>query len=246
MNQAQKYNSALRKIVTAMQTEFGADLLGMLLGGSVAYGFPAKRSDLDIYVIIRHPWRQRRTLFVDEVEVELFINPPHKIREEFKKTEHPATLSMFARGKILYDPNGLIAELVGLAKQIWQGHRPVVAEKDQALLRYGPTDMLKDAQDLAESDPEIAIYQIVLTLQTTLDVYYKLQRHWSVKSKHLFLELGKVAPEIEKQARTILAGNLSAVERCEHLEKLVAHVLHPIGGLLGEWESERLPVADSE
>ncbi len=54
-----------------MQAEFRSDLQGLLLGGSVAYGIAWTRSDLDIYVIARLPWRQRRTIIIDNVELEI-------------------------------------------------------------------------------------------------------------------------------------------------------------------------------
>ncbi|MEW6229220.1 MAG: hypothetical protein AB1700_14205 [Bacillota bacterium] len=226
--------------------EFRADFLGMLLGGSVAYGIPCRQSDLDVYVIIRPSWRQRRTVFVGDVEVELFINPVHRIRKEFKDVDHDSTFAMFTQGRILYDPDGVMASLVKEAREVWEGPRPAVPPGALPLLRYVPTDLLKDAQDLVETDEVTANYLIFVTLQATLDAYYKIQRRWPVKPKHLLRDLHDYAPDMEQTVRNILSGEGSAAERCALLSALVGRVLEPVGGLLGEWESvpEQLPGAE--
>ncbi|MEW5867054.1 MAG: hypothetical protein AB1774_09395 [Bacillota bacterium] len=247
MDSAGRYENAIEKIVADMREEFGADLLGMLLGGSVAYGIPCRRSDLDIYVIIRPSWRQRRTVVVGDVEVELFINPVHRIRKEFKDVDHDSTFAMFAQGRILYDPDGVMATLVKEAREVWEQPRPALPPDALPLLRYIPTDVLKDAQDLAETDEVAANYLIFMTLQATLDAYYKIQRRWPVKPKHLLRDLHGHAPDIEQAVRQILSGEGSAEERCVLLSRLVEQVLEPVGGLLGEWESvpEQLPDAET-
>src|SRR5689334_10957583 len=102
------YNQAIRKVTEQVHAEFGTDLLGILFAGSVAYGIPYKRSDLDFFILIRQPWRQRRTRFVDGVEVELFINPVQRIRKYFVEEESSSTLIMFAQGRVLHDPTGIV------------------------------------------------------------------------------------------------------------------------------------------
>jgi hypothetical protein len=167
----------------------------------------------------------------------LFINPVHQIRQEFQDVDHPATFGMFANGRILYGADGMMATLVQEAKQLWQQPRPEVRPEALSLLRYVPTDLLKDAQDLAESDEAAADYLIHLTLQATLDAYYKLQRRWAVKPKHQLRDLAQHDPALAQQVRSILAGSSSVPQRCQLLAELTEQVLAPVGGLLGEWQS---------
>lgn len=236
------YEEAIHKTVDSMKDEFGADLQGMLLGGSVAYGSPCKRSDLDIYVIVRRPWRQRRTTFVDGVEVELFINPVRQIRKEIQEAD-PATCTMFARGRVLHDPDGVIASLVSEARAVREQPRPEVRPEDVPLPRYQPTDLLKDAQDLAGIDEAAAKYLIFVTLQATMDAYYRIARRWPPKPKHLLRDLHAHAPELEQAVRRVLSCDGPAADRCAALAALVEDVLRPVGGLLGEWESVPEPIA---
>lgn len=48
---------------------------------------------------------------VDGVEVELFLNPPAGIRHAFEERES-STIGMFARGRIVHDPVGVVADLM--------------------------------------------------------------------------------------------------------------------------------------
>jgi hypothetical protein len=224
-----RYEAVISQVLNRMQAEFRSDLHGLLLGGSVAYGIACPRSDLDIYVITRLPWRQRRTIIIDAVEVELFINPVHQIRQEFQDIDHPATFGMFANGRVLYDADGVMAALVHEAKQIWQQPRPEVRPEALSLLRYVPTDLLKDAQDLAEIDETAADYLLHLTLQATLDAYYKLQRRWAIKPKHQLRDLAQHDPALAQQVRSILSDKRSVHQRCHLLAELVEQVLAPSG-----------------
>jgi len=77
----------------------------LLFAGSAAYGTPMPNSDVDLYVLIGPNWRQRRNRFIQGVEVEMFINPVAQIRREFDEGEW-ATVDMFSRGRVHYDPTG--------------------------------------------------------------------------------------------------------------------------------------------
>ncbi len=56
-----RHQKALDAVVASMHAEFGDDLAGLLLTGSVVRGEADERSDIDVYVLVDRPWRQRRT-----------------------------------------------------------------------------------------------------------------------------------------------------------------------------------------
>ncbi len=238
-----RYERAIKQVVAQMRQEFGDDLLGMLLGGSVAYGCSGPRSDLDIYVVIRPARRQRRTRIIEGVEVDLFINPVHVIRRQF--TDTPSTFTMFARGRILDDPHGLMEQLVAEATEALKQPPPAVPSEEMPRLRYGLTDSLKDAFDLAEiGDEAAANYLVFFTLQRTIEAHYRLNRRWPVKAKYLLDDLAEHAPGIEPLTRRLLHSEGTVHERCAVLEELVECVLAPVGGTITEWETTRQEVPE--
>jgi len=79
-----------------------------------------KNSDLDFYVVIDAPWRQRRQFRRDGVPVELFLNPPARIERYLKEGESD-TIYMLAFGRILFDRNGEVARLAARPRALGAG-----------------------------------------------------------------------------------------------------------------------------
>jgi predicted nucleotidyltransferase len=230
-----RYERALAVVTERLKDEFGNQLLGLLFAGSAAYGTPMKTSDLDLFVLIRPAWRQRRNLIVEGVEVELFINPVEQIRREFSKLESSA-IEMFAKGRIVYDPQGLIAELVAEARQI--AERPPAPPEDTYHVRYRPSDALRDAEDLAEVDAQAASLQLSVALRATLEAMFRLEGRRPPKAKYLLQEVAEHSPDIAADARIILDGSHSLNERIALLRAITDRILAPVGGVLVEGETK--------
>lgn len=98
MDRNKWYQETVEKVIEQMKVEFGNELLGILLGRSVASGTKLKQSDLDIYVIIRSSWRQRRVFVVTGVDVELWINPAHQIQRSSRIQTHQQRLTTLQTG----------------------------------------------------------------------------------------------------------------------------------------------------
>ncbi len=133
----------------------------------------------------------------------------------------------------------VVENLATEAREILARPLPVPSGQNLLRLRYELTDMLKDAQDLAEIDEDAANYQIFFTLRGTLGAYYTLQGRRSPKPKHLMRDLHAHSPEIELLVRAATSSGITAQERCARLARLVDRVLEPVGGQLTEWQSER-------
>lgn len=95
--------------------------LGALLSGSYATGNNDENSDIDVYIVTTDdtPWRERGNKNIDGFLIEYFINPKRVILsylEKELKDYHMSTTMIFVNGKILYDKNGDVEELVNIAK----------------------------------------------------------------------------------------------------------------------------------
>lgn len=242
MEKNQWYQPIVEKVVEDLKVEFGNQLLGILLGRSVIRESTLKQSDVDIYAVIRSSWRQHRAKVVAGVDVQLWINPAHQIQKEFQNTDSPETLDHFANGCIIYDPQGVIAYLIQQAQYIWQQPRPAIPTQQLFKLRRVSVAQLKDAQNLLEVDEKAANYSMFSTLASVLEVYYKLQRRWTVQPKYQLHDLQKHAPEIESLVRCILSNDISAQQRYAYLSQLVDQVLQPLNGLLEEWKTAPEPI----
>ena len=139
-----------------------------------------------------------------------------------------------------------VAALVKDARRHAEQPLPPVSEDQIDRLRYVPTDLLKDAQDLCDVDEEAASWLVFKTLQAALEVHYRLHRRPSVKGKDLLEDLRQYAPDLEPRVRRLLSTRATVRSRCFWLTELVKDILEPLGGLLREWESPRTVVEGTD
>lgn len=115
----EKYQLAIEKFLDEYKNE--DYFLGALLTGSYATGNYDKNSDIDIYIVTNNEtkWRERGNKNIDGFIIEYFINPKQKILSYFEKElkdYHLSSTMMFVNGKILYDKDGSVKELINIAK----------------------------------------------------------------------------------------------------------------------------------
>lgn len=226
-------------VVRMLRGEFGAQLVGVLLVGSRAYGTPRASSDWDFFVLIDATWRQRRLLRIGGEEVEFLINPISQVRREFNMWEQPATVDMFAHGLILDDRAGSVAELQAQARQIWQAGPPPADPKRIAQWRYALCDLVKDVQDLQKDDPHSSEWLMGQGVLSALTGHYRLSRHWLPQQKYLLSDLSLWDAECAALARDTLNPGRPIGERLDALRALSNRTLSSVGGWLEDWESDR-------
>lgn len=229
----------MARLVALLRAEFGDDLIGVLATGSRVYGTPGPTSDLDAHVLIAAPRRQRRNFVLDGLEIELFINPPSQVRRYFAdgRGHDP---HMFAHGRALYDPQGVVARLQAEARQIWEAGPAPPDEPPAWLERYFPADLLRDLADVGD-DEATASLLIAALVERLLATHYRLNRRWSAKAKRRLADLDRWDRDAAHLARGALAGG-SLAERREAARLLAERVLLPLGGAMPlawrtEWEA---------
>jgi sodium-dependent phosphate cotransporter len=226
----ERVQRVLDEVVTQLKDQFGDHLLGLLLTGSYAYGDPMATSDIDLHVVIDEPWRQRRNFVVDGIPVELQINPPHKLSNEI--IQAGSTMDMFAKGRIVLDPSGVVAGLVDEAKAVAEMPRPIPLGDDLEWLRYEATDSLTDAYDLLEADDEGFDFALFHALDCTLNAYHQLSGRRRPKTKRVVREIREREPALADAVHRILDTSRPRRERYDVLDALADEVLEHVGGRL--------------
>jgi len=115
-----KWELAVEKFIEQYKDE--DYFLGSILTGSYATGNYDENSDIDIYIVTTDDtkWRERGNKNIDGFLIEYFINPKKKVLSYFEKElqdYHLSTTMIFVNGKILYDKDGSIKELINLANK---------------------------------------------------------------------------------------------------------------------------------
>ncbi len=223
-------------LLVLLKDEFGDQLEGVLVTGSRIHGTPGPTSDLDVHVVIATPRRRRRNILLRGIEIEMFINPAFRVPGYFEDGRGNA-LHMFAFGRVIYDPRGIMASFQSDARARWESGPPPIAANDYAH-RYAPADMLRDLEDLGTSDEATANLLIVELVEMLVYSHYRINCRWPEKLKHRLADLERWDAEAAGLARSALASQALA-ERRAAVEQLAEHVLRPLGGLMPlEWTME--------
>jgi hypothetical protein len=230
-------------LLASLHAEFGEQLVGVLATGSRIHGTPGPTSDLDVHVVIDPPRRQRRNIVLDGIEIEMFINPAFRVPIYFRDG-HAGTIHMFAFGRAIYDPRGLIEQLQDQARALWHAGPPTLAESARWMPRYIAADMLRDLIDQGD-DLAAAGLQIARIVDQLIETHCLLNRRWPGKPKRRLAELSSWAPEPAQLAGAALTA-ITIAERHAAVQRMAELVLAPIGGLMPlEWQNDWEPLQEA-
>ncbi|GAA5512246.1 hypothetical protein Dcar01_00960 [Deinococcus carri] len=201
--------------------------------GSAARGEADVHSDLDFHALVKGDHRWRSSLMVEGVPVEVFHNPPRKVRAMFAEPDH-ASVAMFAQGRVLVDHPDLAA----------------LVEEARTLLAAGPTPrpltpfqrhMLLDEVVEARStqaDPMHA-FHVVNAAARLVRALYATRGWWEVKPRHWLTDLTEKDLQVAHHLHTALNAPRPA-ERQTALEALALCVLESLN--YGESATDPEPV----
>jgi len=171
------WEKALHKFLEKYQSK--AEFEGALLCGSYATGNQNKFSDIDVHILIsdKQNWRERGVASVEGYLVEYFINPPKKIRQEFREdylNGGNACANMFAYGIILSDKNGCVKKLQSEALEILKKHPRKWTAKELSMDLYGIWNLKDELNSLISEKKSFnaVYYELLKALQ---DVYFKVK-----------------------------------------------------------------------
>jgi len=237
-------------VVQRLRAEFDADLLGVLAGGSRLRGEGDANSDLDIVVVIAHPQRRRWNLMIEGVEIEMFINPAIQMRQYFEEERLSGRGQMphlCATGRVVFDPQGIMATLQAEARSVWKVGPPPLSKRDHWQFRYHTADLLRDIEDVRVSDEENAAFLVALLLSQLIDRHYRISGRWLHKPKRAIHDLAQWDALASRLARQACSSKTAITGRCAAIRALADHVLAPLGGVMPvEWSTEWETVATQD
>ncbi len=178
-------------------------------------------------------------MFMDEVRVEVFFNPPWVIRLYFideAKDGTPSTAHMLATGTVLYAQGSVLPELRTEADRLLRKGPPPIDEAELTHRRYAIIDLAEDADDVRASDPDALAYLLPLLVDRAIGLLYARGRRWRPKPKRLPGDLHHLDPI----AATLLREYLQAPDltRRDALAcALVDRAITPLPRRFFAWDS---------
>lgn len=230
-----RYDLALRACVADLLSQY--DVVAVLVSGTIVRGVPDRNSDLDINLLHSGDFRERVQAFYNDVPCEVFVNPPSRIRgyfEESRQTRRPPMPHMFATGFVMYDPQGVAAELILEAERTLANPPPMNLD-ELVRAKYSAATAFEDAEDLVERDPDAARLLLGQAVFALLQCRIAAEPGWLPRSKDLLDALRRTDPGAADLAEKATSGELD--ERFDSARKLCEHVAGAAGFFA--WKSPR-------
>jgi predicted nucleotidyltransferase len=227
------HDEALRALVSYVHGAY--DAVAIVVSGSIVRGNPDPRSDFDVFVIHREPWRLREQKRFHGVPAELFVNPPEALRRYMAGSEHasgrPSTAHMLATGCVVHAADPVVWELVAEARNRMTSP-PVPTEEQLVRLRYEIADLLDDARDAAARDHVAAALLAGSVVQKTVSYAFRSRALFEPRRKDVATALADMDPEAGR-----LLGSYVDAPSVAAAEALVRHVVGV--DTFFEWTSSR-------
>lgn len=194
------FGEALRDAVVFILSSYKPT--GIVAGGSILRGQGDASSDLDIYVIHREGWRQRVQKRFNGVPVEIFVNPPARVRRYFaeqRKAGRPITAHLLTTGFVVYAQGDTLAGLQAEAAQVLE-KRPDLTPQELTIQRYFVVDLLDNAGDVMASAPETALFFLEQAMQRLLVYAYLAANRNLPRAKEMLDRLRDVDVRLQQTA----------------------------------------------
>lgn len=154
-------------------------------------------------MIHAQPQRQRLQRLFHGVPAEIFVNPVATIRRYFE-SEHnegrPCTAHMFVTGFPVLARDTTLAILRAEA-QTWLQKAPIVNQQKLLWIRYGIVDLLDNARDLLDSDPECAARILHQAVQDLVEYVFLANGRFLPRLKEMIAKLEEIDPDLTQLAR---------------------------------------------
>ncbi len=162
------------------------EVIAVLACGSYVTGNPTKHSDIDLHLILSKEvsWKERGNKVVDGFLIEYFANPAKEIESYFKEDygdHNYSSPTMFLTGEIIWDKEGVIEELVTLARSYRDKKFPVVEPLALEMMKYNLWDHLDNLQNSYQEDKPDFYHVYYVELNNIYDVYTKYLRYPRVR-----------------------------------------------------------------
>ncbi len=192
--QEQAFWKASEQFVEEAKTN--QDIIGIIICGSLVNGVLHKNSDIDI-VLISKPscdYRERGNTWIKGIEIEYFMNPPQQIRKYFElEMNSPHTANMLATGKLVFQKDEAVQQLIIEAKEILQQGPSEIKVFEIELAKYFLDDKLKDFDDIINTQDETAKQLIKFEiLNFCINTFCKKHKIWRAKDKNLQKQLAQI------------------------------------------------------
>jgi predicted nucleotidyltransferase len=166
-------NIALRHVKAVR----GGDLVGVLLVGSGARRTVTPHSDIDLIALVKGRTDNHEILRVGDRLADIRYRGHKEVEEELNHSLHLP--SLLRKARILFDYNGICAQLLQKAHQRFRHGPPPATINERIRLKAACFHWLGKAEDLLDK-PAAAQYLLNLFYDDCVQAFFRLRGYWMV------------------------------------------------------------------
>lgn len=222
--QRARFEPVLQQCAASLKTEFGSDLHALLLCGSVAFGRPRRRSDIDLLAIVGPPAEgaERRVLVIEGECVDLVVYSASEVRRSLLAQDDPGLITKIGRAIILTSSESA-ADLIALGRSIFAHGRRQMDPTQASFMLNALRDLWQSALDVEQTNTWSLNHCINVATLILLDLERCLKRLWvSTKPAYQLDDLDTYAPEIAVEMRAMSSPALAIPIRLGILQRMIA------------------------
>ncbi len=206
-----RLEALLATILADTRSEFGSDLISVMLTGSALFLPFDYVNDVDICILTRTPLIQRRRRLIDDIKCDFFIDPIERIREVITKRQTRFLIWMYSNCEILADSNGQLASLIIQASHAWTLGRATPDEGEVFRYTYEIHDIL---DNILQSDDIVTVaYLVSMLVPRLVDAFWLQNQMWGVHRKRAMKSIAQSDPRFYADLVKLLDASHEIDER---------------------------------
>jgi hypothetical protein len=218
------HRRALENVSAELAAEFGPQLLGLLVGGSVGAGTATAGSDLDLFALVdaRVPPARRRRTSVDGVAIDTFLELPNRALTSVAQRRSRVLVENYASGAIVFDPSGLVKAICEQAQLGYDRGRRPAKPGELFAARAGCQDICDVLVTAVEADDTATVdYAAALLAARAVETYYLVRARWDPPPKRRMAQLRDEDPAFCAALREMLATDAPTGSRADAAARLL-------------------------
>ncbi|MDK2744171.1 MAG: nucleotidyltransferase domain-containing protein [Nitrospira sp.] len=185
----------------------GGDLVGVILVGSGARRALTPHSDIDLIALVKGEADSHEILRVGERLADIRYRGYQSIEDDLAYSLRLP--SLLRKGRILYDYEGVCAQLIEKVHQRFRQGPPPASINEQIRLKAECFHLLGKAQDLLEK-PGTAHYLLTLFYEDCISAFFRLRGFWLVAPVDVHRFMFSREPALEHLAGQFLTATTLA------------------------------------
>lgn len=207
------------------------DVIGIVISGGFLNDMIHKNSDVDLWIILKDEcdYYERGVVWMNNIEVEYFMNPPRLIRKQFEREiRMPISANILVRGKLAYQETQEVEKLIEEARLHLNAQLPPMSDTNKKIAKHKLNDRYKDLEDVVLIGDFLAARLIKNNfVEYCINLFFTI--HQIKKDK--FKRIQPLIDTVDQQFTQLLDSCLSAeIEELEKAEKLKLYLEELLGG----------------